>query len=58
MTRFNSNPYAGSVTYEKKSEDERDWESYLKDMREKMNDPDWNPITIYGNDEPIQGTGR
>lgn len=58
MTRFKSNPYAGSVTYEKKSEDERDWESYLKDMREKMNDPDWNPITIYGEDEPIQGTGR
>lgn len=46
MTRFNSNPYKGQVKYEKKSEDERDWDSYVNDMREKMNDPNWNPITI------------
>lgn len=58
ITKFRSNPYAGSVTYEKKSEDERDWESYLKDMREKMNDPDWNPMTIVGEDKPTKGTGR
>jgi hypothetical protein len=50
ITKFKSNPYAGSVTYEKKSEDERDWDSYVNDMREKMNDPNWNPITITGED--------
>jgi len=58
ITRFKSNPYAGSVMYEKKSQDERDWDSYLKDMREKMNDPNWNPITIINEDKPIQGMGR
>lgn len=47
VTKFKSNPYKGEVKYEKKSEDERDWDSYVKDMREKMDDPTWNPITIY-----------
>ena len=46
MTRFKTNPFKGQVTYEKKSEDERDWDSYVNDMREKLNDPTYNPITI------------
>jgi hypothetical protein len=46
MTRFKSNPFKGTVKYEKKSEDERDWDSYVADMREKMDDPKWNPISI------------
>jgi len=47
MTRFKSNPFKGQVKYEKKTEDERDWDAYVKDMREKLDDPSWNPITIY-----------
>lgn len=50
MTRFKTNPFKGEVKYEKKSEDERDWDSYVNDMREKMNDPNWNPITIVNED--------
>ena len=48
ITRFKSNPYAGTVKIDKKSEDERDWDSYVNDMRNKMGDPNWNPITIVG----------
>jgi hypothetical protein len=47
LTKFKGNPFKGQVKYEKKSEDERDWDSYVNDMREKMNDPNWNPITIF-----------
>jgi len=50
ITRFKSNPYAGSVQIEQKTQDERDWDSYVKDTREKMNDPKWNPITIVNED--------
>lgn len=50
MTRFKTNPFKGQVTYVKKSQDERDWDSYVKDMREKMDDPNWNPITIFDED--------
>lgn len=46
MTRFKTNPFKGQVKYEQKSEDERDWDSYVNDMREKMDDPNFNPITI------------
>jgi hypothetical protein len=47
MTKFKSNPFKSQVKYEKKSDDERDWDSYVKDMREKLNDPNWDPITYY-----------
>jgi hypothetical protein len=50
MTRFKTSPFKGQVTYEKKTEDERDWDSYVKDMREKLNDPTYNPITIVDED--------
>lgn len=50
ITKFKSNPFKGTVKYEKKSEDERDWDSYVNDMREKLNDPHWNPITIIDED--------
>jgi len=50
ITPFKSNPFKGTVKYEKKSEDERDWDSYVKDMRNKMGDPNWNPVTIYDED--------
>jgi hypothetical protein len=45
--QFKSNPFKGKVKYEKKSQDERDWDAYVRDMREKMDDPNFNPITIY-----------
>ena len=48
--RFKTNPFKGTVKYEKKSEDERDWDSYVADMREKLDNPTWNPITIVDED--------
>ena len=45
--RFKTNPFKGTVKYEKKTQDERDWDAYVRDMREKMDDPNFNPITIY-----------
>ena len=58
MTKFKSNPFAGKVKYLKQSEDERDWDSYVKDMREKMNDPNWNPITIVDEDQYVSSGNR
>ena len=46
MTKFTTNPFRGQVKYEKQSEDERDWDSYVSDMREKMDNPYFNPIVI------------
>lgn len=46
MVRFKSNPFKGKVTYEKRDQDEADWDSYVRDMRERLDNPNWNPITI------------
>jgi hypothetical protein len=46
-TKFKTNPFKGQVKYERITEDERDWDSYVKDMREKLDNPNWNPIGIY-----------
>jgi len=42
--RYRSNPYAGTIKYETQSGDESDWESYLNDTRERLDDPNWDPI--------------
>ena len=44
QVRLKSNPYAGTVKYEKQDEDEADWESYVHDMREKYDNPNWDPV--------------
>ena len=50
LTKFKSNPFKAEVKYVKKTEDERDWDSYVGDMREKLDDPSWNPIAIIDED--------
>lgn len=42
--RFKSDPFAGTVQYETVSQDESDWQSYLNDAREKLDDPNYDPI--------------
>ncbi len=47
VTRYKVNPYGGSVKMEEKTQDEKDWESYLSDLREKHDSEHLNPIQIY-----------
>lgn len=42
--RFNSNPFAGKVITDAETEDERDWNSFLAEKREKLNNEHWDPI--------------
>ena len=44
QVQFKSDPFAAVVKYEKIDQDEADWESYLKDTREKLDDEHWDPI--------------
>jgi hypothetical protein len=39
-----SDPFAAVVKYDNISQDEADWNSYLADTRERIGDPDWDPI--------------
>lgn len=43
-----SDPFKGTVKYEGNTQDEADWESYLKDAREILDDEFYDPIQIGG----------
>jgi hypothetical protein len=44
QVKYKSNPFTGQIITKPKTEDERDWESYLQSMRDKLESPDWDPI--------------
>ncbi len=38
------NPFKGKIEHEKITEDERDFEQYLQQERERRDDPHWDPV--------------
>lgn len=44
IARYPSNPYKGSVQGSHRGQDERDWDQFMAESREKLNDPTWDPI--------------
>src|SRR5688572_13641673 len=46
VRRFESNPFKGKVHTDAKTEDERDWNSFVSEKREQLSDPNWDPIKI------------
>lgn len=44
QVRLPNNPFKGKVTHEKKTQDEQDYESYLKEERERRDNPTWDPV--------------
>lgn len=45
ITRYPRNPFAGSIKTTAESEDKRDFQAYLQEYREKMENPYVSPIT-------------
>jgi hypothetical protein len=46
VSRYKKDPFQGKVTMEKETQDQRDWDQYLRDMREKLDNPTWDPVSI------------
>lgn len=46
IRRMKNDPFAGQVITQSKTQDERDWENYLVDLRERMDDETYNPIIV------------
>lgn len=46
--KFTSDPFAGKVQTDAETQDERDWNQFVKEKREMLNDPTWDPVTIQG----------
>lgn len=53
IRRFNSTPFANNVMTDSESEDERDWNAFVKEKREQFNDPHYDPLKVkdYGPDK-------
>ena len=47
IRRFHSNPFGGKVQTDARSQDERDWNAFVAEKRELLDDPDWDPIQFY-----------
>lgn len=43
--RFNTSPFAGTVKTDVETKDEQQWNAYVDDMREMLNDESWDPVT-------------
>lgn len=46
MRHFHSDPFAGKVVTDAESQDEKEWNAYVDEQREKYNNPDWDPVTF------------
>ena len=44
VSKLPGNPYKSKVQTEKTTQDEEDWNSYLKDEKERRNDENWDPL--------------
>ena len=44
--KYPHNPFEGQIQQETKTQDELEYEAYLNDMREQLDDPDYDPIQI------------
>lgn len=47
VRKLPGNPFQGDITVHSESGEDRDWKAYLTEMREKLDDPTWDPIEIY-----------
>lgn len=46
VTKFPGNPFGGRAKFEGQTVDERDYESYVREQREKLNDEHYDAVTF------------
>ena len=44
QSRMSGDPFKGNIKHETTTADERDYNQYVNEMREKLNDPDYDPV--------------
>jgi hypothetical protein len=50
VRRYQSSPFKAEVKIDAVSEDERDWNNYLQERKEFLNDPEYDPFKMYEED--------
>jgi hypothetical protein len=46
QAKMPSDPFAGVVKHDPRTQDESDWQAYLDQQRERLNDPYWDPVAF------------
>ena len=46
QVKYKTNPFVGKVIRKDATQDQRDWETYVNDLRERHQDPDYEPVEI------------
>jgi len=44
VTKLPSNPFKKTMAFDKISQDEKEWEQYVDEERERLNDPGFDPV--------------
>lgn len=44
--RYKSDPYGGKVRTDAETKDEQEWNQYIKESREKLDDERWDPVRL------------
>jgi hypothetical protein len=47
IKKYPKNPFEGDIKVHTETKDEMDWKRYLAEQREKLDDPDWDPVNLY-----------
>jgi hypothetical protein len=55
---FMSNPFAGKVITDAETPDERDWNQYIKERREQLDDPNYDPVRFEDGESTYDWTQR
>lgn len=53
QSRMTGDPFKGTVMHETTSSDERDYNQYVDEMREKLNNPDYDPVRYNDGDSSL-----
>lgn len=48
VRRFESNPFQSNVKTDAETEDERDWNAFVNEKREQLQDATWDPVRFIG----------
>lgn len=44
--KYPHNPFGGAIQQDVKTRDERDYDAHVRGMREKLNDPNYDPVRV------------
>ena len=58
VTKFPTNPFEKRMVFDAMSQDEKEWEQYVNEERERLNDPSFDPVQFANGKSTLDWTRR